>query len=261
MSPCFKLAASNYCEETMKVCIVGAGAIGGFLGTKIAAMGLAQVSAVARGETLLSLKQHGWRLLQNGVVQHAPVHASESPESLGRQDVVIIAVKGPALTHIAEIISPLLDDKTVVMPAMNGVPWWFGEGVEALPQAPFKSLDPTGKIAAAIPWAHIIGCVVHASCSSPVRGLVAHKMGRGLVIGEPRGGITERVENIAKMLTTAGFDTTVSDNIRKDIWYKLWGNLTMNPVSAVTGATIDKILNDPLARAFCSATKIGRAHV
>jgi 2-dehydropantoate 2-reductase len=137
---------------------------------------------------------------------------------------------------------------------MNGVPWWFFDGLPG-PYAGTRlaSVDPDGAIAAAIPTRHVIGCVVHASCSTSEPGLVRHGMGAGLIVGEPAGGRSARVERLAAELARAGFDAKLSERIQQDIWYKLWGNMTMNPVSAITGATGDRILDDPLVRAFCSA--------
>jgi 2-dehydropantoate 2-reductase len=199
------------------------------------------------------LKEHGWRLRQGDRLIQAPAVASDKAEELGVQDLVVIAVKGPALAAVAPQISPLLGPDTVVLPAMNGVPWWFNKGVAALGDAPLDSVDPGGRIAAAIPLGHVVGCVVHASTAAIEPGLVQHKMGQGLIIGEPGGGESARVQRIAGLLTEAGFDVTASSRIRYDIWYKLWGNLTMNPVSAITGAAVDRLLDDPLVRAFCSA--------
>jgi len=139
------------------------------------------------------------------------------------------------------------------MPAMNGVPWWFGVGVPELERAPLESVDPGGTIGAAIAFERVVGCVVHASASVAEPGLVQHRMGQGLIVGEPRGAPSDRVERIAEVLAHAGFDATRSADIRRDIWYKLWGNMTMNPVSAITGATGDRVLADPLVRAFNSA--------
>lgn len=236
-----------------KVCIVGAGAIGGFLGAKLAAAGQVEVCALARGQTLAALQQHGWRLsTQAGLVQ-ASARASDDAAALGPQDLVIIAVKGPALAQVAQQIGPLLGSETAVLPAMNGVPWWFADGIPALQGRPLESVDPGGDIARAIPPYRVVGAVVHASTSTPEPGLVLHRMGQGLIVGEPSGGRTQRAEWIADMLRAAGFEVTCSASIRHDIWYKLWGNLTMNPVSAMTGATIDRVLADPLVRAFCSA--------
>ena len=237
----------------MKACIVGAGAIGGFIGTRLAASGNAQVSAIARGATLQALKEHGWRMKQGDVVVRGPLAgASASAGELGVQDLVVIAVKGPALATVADGINPLLGPDTIVLPAMNGVPWWFSQQSPALGAAPLESVDPGGRIAAAIPLQQVVGCVVHASTAVAEPGLVQHKMGQGLIIGEPAGGTSARVRDLGGLLAQAGFDITVSEDIRYDVWYKLWGNLTMNPVSAITGATIDRLLDDPLVKAFCS---------
>ena len=235
----------------MKVCIVGAGAIGGFLGSKLAAAG-ASVSALARGATLQALHSHGWRLqTAEGLIQ-APVEAAESAEQLGEQDLVIIAVKGQALADLAPRLAPLIGPQTLVLPAMNGVPWWFCQGLPGF-EAPLASVDPAGAIARTIPFERVVGCVVHASCTCPEPGLVRQVMGNGLIVGEPAGGGSVRVQQLAELLERAGFAVTVSADIRYDIWYKLWGNLTMNPVSAITGATIDRLLDDDLVRQFCSA--------
>jgi 2-dehydropantoate 2-reductase len=245
----------------MKVCIVGAGAIGGFLGARLAAAGRAQVSAVARGATLIALREHGWRLRSADALVQGPCRASDRPTELGLQDLIVIAVKGPALGDAARGLAPLLGPHTLVLPAMNGVPWWFCQGVAGVGDAPLQSVDPGGVVAGAIPQAQVIGAVVHASTFTPEPGLVQHKMGQGLIVGEPQGGRSERVARVADLLSHAGFDVTQSANVRYDIWYKLWGNLTMNPVSAITGATIDRILTDPLLRNFCSAAMLEAAAV
>lgn len=240
----------------MKVTIIGAGAIGGLLGTKLAAAGEAQVSALARGATLAALRERGWRVKQGDALTAAPVaaaHALDDAAKLGVQDLVIIAVKGPALAQVAASMAPLIGTQTMVLPAMNGVPWWFCHGVAPFGGAPLASVDPDGAIGAAIPMASVIGCVVHASAATPEPGLVDHRMGRGLIVGEPGGGTSERVQRLAGVLARAGFEVKASENVRLDIWYKLWGNLTMNPVSAITGATIDRLLDDPLVRTFCSS--------
>ena len=245
----------------MKVCICGVGAIGGFIGTRLALTGRCEVSAVARGATLAALRSHGLRLRQGGTLLSAPVRASDDPAALGVQDLVVIAVKGPALGAVAERIAPLIGPRTVVLPAMNGVPWWFGAGAPALGDAPLQSIDPGGHIAAALPVAQVIGCVVHASTWTSEPGLVEHKMGQGLIIGEPLSGESERVQTLAALLRGAGFDTTVSADVRRDLWYKLWGNMTMNPITAITGATVDRVLDDPLTRHFCSAAMAEAAAV
>ncbi len=237
----------------MKVCVVGAGAIGGFIGTRLAAAGHCQVSALARGATLQALRSQGWRMDTAAGRVTAPAHASDDAAALGVQDLVILAVKGPALADAAHGAQALIGPGTLVMPAMNGVPWWFCEGIAGVGAAPLQSVDPGARIARSIPFPQVLGCVVHASTSAPEPGLVQHRMGQGLVIGEPAGGRSARAQAVASLLASAGFDVTHSDNVRYDIWYKLWGNMTMNPVSALTGATIDKVLADPLVRQFCSA--------
>lgn len=247
-----------------KICIVGAGAIGGMIGTRLAAAGHTQVSALARGATLANLREHGWRMRmgtgQDAKLMQGPALSSDQAAELGVQDLVVIAVKGPALSSVAQSIGPLLGPNTLVLPAMNGVPWWFCQGQADL-KAPLQSVDPGGLVARAIPFAQVIGCVVHASTSTPEPGLVLHKMGQGLIIGEPGGGRSERVAALAQVLGQAGFDVTHSEDVRYDIWYKLWGNLTMNPVSAITGATMDQVLADPLVRGFCSAAMAEAAAV
>jgi 2-dehydropantoate 2-reductase len=237
----------------LKVCVVGAGAIGGFIGTRLARDGSSRVSALARGTTLVALRDHGWRLQQDDALVQAPLElASDDPHELGPQDLVIIALKGPALPALAPSLAPLFSAETIVLPAMNGVPWWFGAGIAALGARPLESVDPGGRIIAAIPVERVVGCVVHASAAVAAPGISAHRAGRGLIIGEPAGGTSARVQRLSALLGGAGFEVSASAHIRYDVWYKLWGNMTMNPVSALTGATLDRVLDDELVRAFCS---------
>ena len=211
---------------------------------------------------MASLRAHGWRLDQGGQRISAPCQASDDPAELGVQDLVVIAVKAPALSAVAQRIAPLLGPATLVLPAMNGVPWWFS--APALGLEPLDSVDPGGRIAAAIPVAQVIGCVVHVSAATPEPGLVAHAKGQGLILGEPLAGMVSansdnpdgasaRVQALANLLTRAGFEVSVSANVRQDIWYKLLGNMTVNPITAITGATTDRVVDDPLVLAFCSA--------
>jgi 2-dehydropantoate 2-reductase len=250
----------------MRVTVIGAGAIGGLIGARLAAAGQAQVSAIARGATLAALRALGWRWRQgDGDVHHAPLHAaSEHAAELGPQDVVVIAVKGPALTAVAQGIGPLLGPHTRVLPAMNGVPWWFCQGVPGWSEGPgagLSSVGPGGTIAAAIARERVLGCVVHMAATSPEPGLVHHRFGQGLIVGEAAGGQSTEAQRVVDLLSGAGFEVTHSADIRHDIWFKLWGNLTMNPVSALTGATLDRVLADPLVRAFCSAAMAEAAQV
>jgi 2-dehydropantoate 2-reductase len=237
----------------VKVCIYGAGAIGGLIGARLALAGHDAVCTVARGATLEALRRHGWRLAEAGNLRQVAAQASEDPAMLGVQDLVVVAVKGPALPAVARSLAPLLGPGTMVLPAMNGVPWWFAQAVPVLGGQALASVDPGGGIAAAIPLASVIGCVVHASAATPEPGLVEHRAGLGLIVGEPQGGESPRVERLAGLLRVAGFELTVSADVKRDIWYKLWGNLTMNPVAAITGATVDRVLDDELVRGFCSA--------
>ena len=233
-----------------KVCIYGAGAIGGWLGVRLARAGC-DVSVVARGATLKAVQQHGLRLDSGGEMLEAPVRASDAPSDLGVQDLVVLAVKSQAMPEVAMCIGPLLGHDTVVLTAMNGVPWWFFEGFGGEYEGTrLKAVDPDGSIARAIPARHVVGCVVHASCSVEAPGLVKHHFGNGLIIGEPGGGESPRLGGLAALLAKAGFDAKVSPQIQKDAWYKLWGNMSTNPVSAITGATTDKILADDLVREF-----------
>jgi len=245
----------------VKVCLYGVGAIGGFIGTRLALTGDCELSAVARGPTLTALRHHGLRLRQGGELFSAAVNANDEPAALGVQDLVLVAVKAPSLPEVAARIAPLIGPNTLVVPAMNGVPWWFGAGAPALGAEPLQSVDPGGHIAASIALEHVIGCVVHASTYTSAPGLVEHRMGQGLIIGEPLGGESARVQALAGLLRRAGFDTSVSVDVRRDIWYKLWGNMTMNPISAITGATVDRVLDDPLLRGFCSAAMAEAAAV
>lgn len=239
-----------------KIAIYGAGAIGGWLGARLAAQG-AQISVVARGATLQALTTHGLRL-REAEQEHAwPVQASASAAELGVQDIVIVAVKAPAMGDVARGIGPLLGPDTIVFTAMNGVPWWFLQGFGGPAEGQtLESVDPGGAIAKAIPAHHVIGGVVHASCSLNEPGVVRHRMGNSLIVGEPAGGETKRAQQLTGLLTKAGFDITLSPQIQRDIWFKLWGNMTINPVSAFTGATADRILDDELARGFLSAVML-----
>ncbi len=239
------------------VCIVGAGSIGGWLGAGLARAGCS-VSFLARGETLKALQMQGLRFQSGTQAQEThSVRASNSAAELGVQDLVIIAVKAPALREVAQQITPLLGKNTVVLTAMNGVPWWFLQGFGgSLADHPLSSVDATGDIAAAIPVAHIIGGVVHASCSVASPGVIRHAFGNKMIVGEPSGQptgqVTPRVAALAALLEKAGFEAPIAEQIQRDIWFKLWGNMTMNPVSAITGATSSQVLDDDLVRSFCS---------
>jgi 2-dehydropantoate 2-reductase len=237
----------------MRVCVLGAGAIGGFIGTRLAAAGQ-PVAALARGATLDALRVHGWRAEIGGELVTAPVQAADDPAELGRQDLVVLAVKAQAARSAAAVIGPLLGPETMVLTAMNGVPWWFFDGFGGPgPGRHLDSVDPGGLVAAAIGVQHVIGAVVHMSSSAPEPGLVRHHHGTGLIIGEPSHRGSDRVRAVADLLRTGSLDVTVSEAIHTDVWYKLWGNMTINPVSVLADATADRILDDDLVQAFCLA--------
>ena len=240
-----------------KIAIYGAGAIGGWIGVALARAGC-EVSVVARGATLAAIRQHGLRLHQAGEVQMARVQATDDPAQLGVQDLVVISVKAPALGEIAPAVAPLLGPDTAVLTAMNGVPWWFfAEGFGGkLAGSRLQSVDPDGRIDALIPRERVIGCVVHASCSLDSPGFVRHHFGNQLILGEPAGAVSERVKTLAALFAKAGIDAPIAERIQKAIWFKLWGNMTINPISAFTGATVDRILADPLVRAFVTTVML-----
>ena len=252
--------------EFNKVCVVGAGAIGGWLADGLARQGC-QVSMLARDATLAALQRDGLRVLkrqandsektEHTVESRQAVEAFIDVNVVGVQDVVVLALKAPALRAVLPNLRPLLGPNTVVLTAMNGVPWWFTHGLGGpLDGTTLASVDPGGELVRAVPAHHVLGCVVHASCSVEAPGVVRHHFGNGLIVGEPTGGTSERVEALAALLVRAGFAATVSPRIQKDIWFKLWGNMTVNPVSALTGATTDLILGDPLVRDFVSAVML-----
>ncbi len=233
-----------------KICIYGAGAIGGWIGVKLARAGC-DVSVVARGATLVALRDHSLQLRQGDQAVDAKVRSSDLPAELGVQDLVVVAVKAPAMAGIAGEMGPLIGPDTIVLTAMNGVPWWFFEGFGGrYAGTRLKAVDADGGIARAVPARHIVGCVVHASCSLDAPGVVRQHFGNKLVIGEPSGEKSSRVLALAALLERAGFETVLSEQIQKDAWYKLWGNMTMNPISAITGATTDRVLEDDLVRGF-----------
>ena len=236
---------------TASVCIVGAGAVGGLIGARLALSG-ADVSVVARGKTAEALRAQGLRLIAKDGEIRVPVRVVDDAAREPKPSVVVVAVKEPAMASVAPIVGALAGPDTAVVTAMNGVPWWFFHGLPgALAGMPLHSVDPDGAIARAIPSARIVGSVVHLACSTPQPGVVRHDVGNRLIVGEPAGASTPRLEALAGMLRAAKFDVEVSPKIQADIWYKLWGNMTMNPISAFTGATADRVLDDPLVNRFC----------
>ncbi len=228
--------------EASRIAVVGAGAVGGWIAGKLALAGQ-PVAVLARGATLDALRREGLRLTEGGATAEVAVQASDDPSKLGPQDVLVIAVKAPALADAAEAARPMIGPRTRVVPMLNGVPWWFTA-------EPLASVDPGGRIAAALPQAQIIGSVVHAACSRPEANHVVVKHGDRLILGEPDGGTGERIAELASQFERAGIKVEASDHVRRAIWYKLWGNATINPLSALTRSTADALIADPALRSW-----------
>jgi 2-dehydropantoate 2-reductase len=229
----------------MKVCVIGAGAIGGWMAGLLAEAGN-DVSLLARGETLAALKANGLKIRRKEKEQVYRLRASNDPAGLGAQDVVIIAVKGQSVPAIAASAKALMGKDAIVVPAVNGIPWWFFQ-VPGVPQSGFalSSVDPDGETGKAIAPDRVIGCVVHASAWTPQPGVVEVNGEDKLIFGEPDGAKSSRVEAFAAAFGKPPVQVLLSDNIRRDIWLKLWGNMTMNPLSVLTGATTLQMLSDP----------------
>ncbi|MGB3066950.1 MAG: 2-dehydropantoate 2-reductase [Ottowia sp.] len=251
----------------IRVCVLGAGAIGGYLGIPIAKAG-AEVSVLARGATLAVLRQSGWTLESGEDISTVHVNAVEAEgiASLGPQDVVVIAVKAYALADVVHLVPPLLGPHTVVVPALNGVPWWFthGRAEPALAQ-PLAALDPAGRISAMIPGHQVLGAVVYPACSTPEPGVVRHASGSRLVFGEIAGASsTERLSGWVNLLRQAGLDAFASSDIRAEVWMKLLGNACFNPVSVLAGCSTDQLIDNPaIFELFCALMEetlaVGRA--
>jgi 2-dehydropantoate 2-reductase len=235
-----------------KFCIYGAGAIGGMVGVLLAEAG-AGVSVVARGETHAAIKRDGLRMISDGKMFRANPQVSTDPAELGPQDYVIIAVKAPSLTAVAEQIAPLLGPDTAVVTAMNGVPWWLFDNLRgSLAGRKLTAVDPHGVIRRAISTERVIGCVVYISSSLDAPGVVHHHTFRHLLVGEADNRSTPRLAKLVDWLNRAGFQCEPSSDIRADIWTKLLGNLSTNPASLLTAATVDRIVGDPLVRELCA---------
>ena len=240
-------------SERVKICIYGPGAVGGFVGALLAKAG-AEVSVVARGAALQAIRQNGLRLRRQDGEIAVSVSATDDPATLGPQDYVVLAVKAPALPAIVPKLAPLLGPETAVVTAMNGMLWWFFDGGGPRGSGPLRSVDPGGAIARALPRSRVIGCVVHSTSSQPEPGVIRHGVGDELIIGEATGGVSARVRNLGRWLDRGGFHSKLSADIQQDAWVKLWGNMNFNPISLLTGATADRIIDDPDVYALCIST-------
>jgi 2-dehydropantoate 2-reductase len=232
----------------MKICVYGAGAVGGLMAAWLARSGH-DVSVVARGAQLDAIRRNGLRVRSKGKTETFNVKAESDPARLGPQDYVLVTVKAQSLTAVADTIPVLFDKETSVVTAMNGVPWWFFQGLRTGDNR-LESLDPGGKLTRAIPVERIVGCVIHLAASTPEPGVVSHNMGAKLILGEPGGKNTARTQRIAKALTAAGFEVVVTNAIEKEFWVKLLGNVSFNPVSALTVTTADQLIANQEVKAY-----------
>ncbi len=221
----------------MKVCIYGAGAIGGYLGVQLANAG-AEVSLVARGAHLEAMRQNGVKLLINGEERVARVNASDDPAELGPQDYVFISLKAHSVPGVVERMRPLLGNDTSVVTAVNGVPYWyFYKHGGPLEGRTLESIDPGGKQWDVLRPERAIGCIVYPATEVVEPGVIQHIYGDKFPIGEPSGERTERIQRLSDLMNSAGLRAPVVDHIRDEMWLKLWGNLCFNPISALTNAT------------------------
>ena len=236
----------------MRICIYGAGAIGGYLGVQLALAGQ-DVTLIARGPHLEAMRGRGLRLLIDGEERVAHPFCTDTPSEAGPQDYVIVTVKAHSAAAIVGPMQPLLGPETAVVSAVNGVPWWYFHGLpEPWKDRRLESVDPGG-----IQWEGIgperaIGCVVYPAAEIAEPGVVRHVDGDRFTLGEPSGEKTARVQALAGALIAAGLRAPVR-SIRDEIWVKLWGNLSFNPISALTLATLDRVATEPGTRAVCRA--------
>lgn len=237
----------------MRICIYGAGSVGGFVGGMLAEGGY-EVSLLARGEHLAALRVNGLTLETGGRTIKRHLLTSDKPADLGLQDYVILTVKAPALPSVMRDIAPLLGPDTAVVAAMNGIPWWFFYGIGGAHEGRvLKSVDPDGALTAGLARERLIGCVVHVSCSVPAPGVVRHASGGLFVLGEPKGGESARCRTLADALNHAGLKAEVSPRIQQAVWMKYLGNLTMGPISVLTGGTLEGIAKDKGTRKICAS--------
>src|SRR6202030_3949879 len=235
----------------MKICVFGAGAIGGYMAGELALAGH-EVCAITRGAHLAAIRSHGLKLIADGLTRTVDLPASDDPATFGPQDVVICALKAHQAHASAGAFAPLLGPQTAVLTAMNGIPWWyFYKERSPLEGRHLESVDPGAAQWTAIGLERAIGCVVDLACEVVAPGVIEHRLFKRFTIGEPDGSASERIVALRDALVSAGFDAPIRDTIRWNIWLKLWGNVCFNPISALTLATLDRITNAPSLRALC----------
>jgi 2-dehydropantoate 2-reductase len=237
----------------MKICIYGAGAIGGYLGVQLARAG-ADVSLVARGAHLVAMRDHGLRLRIGDEERVAHLRCTDNPAELGVQDVVVICLKAHAITGVIAQMQPLLGAHTRIVTAVNGIPfWYFHKHGNRYEGTTLDSVDPGGRQWRELGAARAIGCVVYPATEIEAPGIIRHVYGNNFPLGEPSGEITADVERLSALFESAGLKAPVMARIRDEIWLKLWGNVCFNPISALTHATLDVICNDQRTRALAKA--------
>jgi len=238
----------------LKVCVFGAGAIGGFVGAELSRVMDLDVSVVARGAHLAAIRDEGLRLLIDGDEHVVHPRCSDDPEDLGVQDFVIIALKAHQIPGTVESMRPLLGERTCVVTASNGLPYWYFYGNDAVPPGTaLETVDPGGRQWRVLGPERAVGCVVFPAAEVVAPGVIRHEHGRKLPVGEPDGRKSARIEKLHRILTDAGLEAPIRADIRDEIWLKLWGNLCFNPISALTLVTVDVIAREPETRAICKA--------
>ena len=226
-----------------KICIYGAGAIGGFMAARLHEAG-ADVSLIARGPHLAAIRERGLRLNYAGQETVYQLPATDNPAELGPQDYIIIALKAHALSAIAPQLGPLMDEQTSIVSAVNGVPWWYFHNANTgtvLDDKPLDAVDPGAVIWNSWGPERAIGCVVYPACEIAEPGLIRHLDGDRFSLGEPSGERTDRLKTLSELMIKGGLKAPQKRRIRDEIWIKLWGNCSFNPVSALTGASLDQI--------------------
>ena len=240
----------------MKICVFGAGAIGGYMGAKLAEAG-ADVSLVARGPHLAAMQARGLTLIEHGETKTVPVNAAQDPAELGHQDYLIITLKAHSVPPLVPRMAPLIGPGTTIVSGVNGVPWWYFHKIGGpLEGTRLASVDPGDAQWNGFGPDRVLGCVVYPAAEVIEPGVVKHIEGNRFSLGEPDGSISERAERLSKALGAAGLKAPVRPRLRDEIWVKLWGNLSFNPISALTHATLDVLCTDPGTRAVARAMMV-----
>ena len=232
----------------MKICIFGAGAIGGYMGAKLAEAG-AEVSLVARGPHLAAMNANGLTLIEEGETRTFPVDASEEPAALGPQDYVIVTLKAHSVPPVVDRMQPLIGPDTTIVWGLNGLPWWYFHKIGGPREGTrLASVDPGDTQWNGFGPDRVLGCVVYPAAEVIEPGVVKHIEGNRFSLGEPDGSKSDRAQRLSQALGAAGLKAPVRSKLRDEIWVKLWGNLSFNPISALTHATLDVLCTDPGTR-------------